>query len=291
MQILIKMGLMALIAGSLLACATTKQKASSPTSSPKGAISDTGVREGHGEGGGGRSVGRRRQWSDGSRESSAGKGVTVGEYRLSLDMHRDDGCGVSFVGVHSRGRLTLEVRRSGRSGLTLELKAQERSGPRVRSQVSPRGRSRYSRRSWKRKYEWAGGAIFSGKSVTLKLTPVGKGCQHKAVSGVKSGGCYSAVPKLEAKCRFACLADSSVQIRRREPGADVPRCGHLICRFEKAVEQKRKRVDQDLKFFSNPLLLTRDGRPEMLLRRLFDGNIIEGELLKPKPKPKNPARP
>jgi hypothetical protein len=135
-----------------------------------------------------------------------------------------------------------------------------------------------------------GEAVFSGKSVTLKLKPVGKGCQHKVLSGVKSGGCYLAVPKMEGECRFACLADTPVQIRRREPGADVPRCGHLVCRFAIPVGQKRKRVDRDLKFFSDRLLLTRDGRPEMVLRRLFDGSIIEGELLKPKSKSKSKPR-
>ncbi|MDY0001244.1 MAG: hypothetical protein RBU30_08120 [Polyangia bacterium] len=258
-----------LSAGSLGACAAASGEGSPRRPSGHGAA---GHVSGSGRSSGPARAGAAPQPSD----------QPSGSYHLSLDLHRDEGCGETFVGVRSGGTLKVEVSRFGQSSLTVELTAVERSAPRSRPS---KGGAGVSTRSWKRSYRWAGRAGFMGPSAQLHLKPVGAGCAHQDLHGIRGVGCRGTLPGLVVECNPARLADSPVQIKRKAPGADRPTHGHARCSVEVSGPRDKVFLPPDLRFLSRPLLLTRDGRPELVLRLVEEWNLVEGELRSPRPRP------
>lgn len=267
-----KVGLELLLAVGLVACATAARESAPRRAAP----TDAAARGGVGVGAGAR-VGAKR-----ARGATERTGQPEGSYHLSLDLHRQEGCGETFVGIRSIGSLKVEVSRFGPSALAVELTFVERSAPTRRPQS---GRSEVSTRSWKRSYRFAGRAGFMGPSAQLHLMPVGAGCAHKDLYGIRGVGCRGALPALVVECNPARLSDSPVVIKRRQPGADAPSEGHARCSVEVAGPRDKVRLPPDLRFLSRPLLLTRDGMPELVLRLFEDWNLIEGELRAPRPRP------
>jgi hypothetical protein len=250
-------GLVALVAGGLIACARPSYETS--VRSDANAAGEVSGRD-------------RSPLSSGGERSAA---VEEGAYILSLDLHRDDGCGETFVGVRSRGRLRVEVSRYGRSRLSVELNVEERSASRLRPAG---GEGQESFRSWRRVYRWEGTAGFMGPSAQLHLTPVGEGCVHETLMGLASSGCPRPLPGLVVECNPARLDDSPVEIRSGSPEASGPRGGHVTCRAEVTGPRDKVELPPDLRVLSQLLLLTRDGRPDLWLRFSSDLGLIEGEI-------------
>ncbi len=232
----------------------------------------------------------RTSTSPRSRDRGAARRTTaapVSGYQLSLDVRRSDGCSQTFVSTRTRGRVTVVVSRFGVSELTVEMIARQRSGPTRRPNS---GVERTTRRRWQRVYRWTGMAGFMGSSVQLHLKPVGTGCTHRTIAGIKGAGCRGVVPGVVVECNPGRLADAPrhIQLRKPRSGARAPtpttskRRPYLTCRVEVSGRRDRVRLPHDLSFLARRLLLSPNGRPELVLNLFGDTNQVEGELQRPR---------